>query len=502
MQQQKVDKTEQQEAAEKGQVLPTVQLVFCILVVALVLIPFVGMTWARTDTTTENRELAAAPRLADEDGSVNVGYLSDWGTWFEDHFAYRNELVTLDALLYADVFGVSANDQVVVGTDGWLYYAGTLDDYVGAAPLSERELRCIAHNLSIMQTYATAYDTQFLFAVAPNKNSLYPEYMPSFYVASTEESNAQRLVPYLKEYGVNYADLFEPLEKGALDINQPLYLLRDSHWNNQGAYLVSTVLSEELGITPAPLGAWIEQADSLGDLDSMLFPGRQTFEWQYYSEGINDGPGLSGDTWSYVGELHDVEADLLQTQGSGKGSLVVYRDSFGNALLPYLAAQTEQAEFSKLVPYNALRIIDTDADYVIVERAERHLNFLARTAPIMPCPTVPLSTAEAKKDLAAQEQSTCEVGENGPLMSFSGLVDPRLIEDSSRIYVSVQQQGAEELVFEAFLLSDSQQGIDGGFLAYVPKAAFTSGEIVIKVFATQNDRLFLVQSLSHQVDER
>jgi hypothetical protein len=471
------------------------------------LVPLVGMVWAPTSSTTENRELASLPALTDEEGEVNLAYLSETGTWFEDHFAYRSELVTLNALVSAKLFGVSASDQVIVGSDGWLYYEGTLNDYLGTAPLSDRELRCIAHNLFFLQTYTEAQGAQFVFTIAPNKNTLYPEHMPAYYVASVAPSNAERLVPYLEEYGVNYANLFIPLRSTVTGTSQSLYLLRDSHWNNQGAYVADTVLFGELGLIPLPSDVWMDRRDSVGDLDAMLFPSGQTPEQQFYLKGINDGPGFSGSDWSYRGETANVEADLSQTQGKGEDSLIMYRDSFGNALLPYLAYQTEQAEFSKLVPYNALRIADTKPDFVIVERAERHLDYLAYNAPIMPCPMVVLDTTEARAEPSGQAQSSCEIGENGPLVSFSGTIDARLIDDDSRIYVSVQPVQAEssagvessqERVFEAFLLGDAQQDGAGGYLVYLPKTTFAQGESSIKVFVTQGNHLFLVQSTRYE----
>jgi hypothetical protein len=428
----------------------------------------------------------------------------------------------------------------VVGSGGWLYYAGTTDDYVGAAPLTERSLRNIAHNLFLMQTYADAQGARFVFAIAPNKNTLYPEHMPSYYLAAPNASNAERLIPYLEEYGVNYVNLFAALAEGAdatgaaegsatgaAETADSLYLLRDSHWDNRGALIASNALTRELGLTLGTAGlnaallqpSWILRVDSVGDLDAMLFPGATTPQTQYYLEGINDAGGFSGEYWSYTGEGNSVEADLIQTIGAGEDTLIVYRDSFGNALLPYLAAQTATAEFSKLVPYNALRIADIKPSFVVVERAERHIDYLAQNAPLMPCPTVKLNTSEAKVDTSAQARSTCETGSNGPLVSFSGVVDSRLIDDETQVYVSVQpvEAGEEssERVFEAFMLSPSRTGEgataigaavasgaataneateENGYLVYIPQTALPNGESAINVFVAQGGRLLLVQS--------
>jgi hypothetical protein len=586
--------------------LRVVALAFCMLVFVLALIPFAGMPWAPAQTTSEDTKYAVLPTLVDEDGAVSLSYLKRLGEWFEHNFAWRNEFIAVDARIRADVFGTSTNNRVIVGTDGWLYYSGTINDYVGASPLTERELRCIAHNLSLMQKYTESQDAQFAFTVAPNKNSLYPEHMPARYIATTEPSNAERLAPYLKEYEITTVDLFALLGDAGADADAEgsgsLYLKGDTHWDNRGALIADTALARALGITPLPPGEWIERTDAVGDLDRLLFPGLPTPERQFYREGINDGPGLTGSGWSYdlaatdaalaaeaaaeeaeaaSAEADDAEADdakaadadadaadgdgddaeaddaeatdggakvddvrekgveanLIWTHGKGSGSLIMYRDSFGNALLPYLATQTEDAEFSKLFPYNTLHIVDRKADFVLVERAERHLADLAHSAPIMPSPPEWLDTAKAKRNTVAEARSTCESSVTDVLVNFGGVIDPRVIEDDSLVYVSIEQRSGDgaaggssasgaagatgtgaatgtagtggdtastaapagERVYEAFLFSPKGQATGNGYQVSIPQNVFSEGEWLIRVFVTQGDEVFLVQSMIHRV---
>ena len=88
------------------------KIAYIALALLICVIPFACMTFARTDTTTENKRLKAFPRLKTEDG-WNVDILSDLGGYFEDHFAFRNEYVTAMALIESALFGVSSDDGVV-----------------------------------------------------------------------------------------------------------------------------------------------------------------------------------------------------------------------------------------------------------------------------------------------------------------------------------------------------------------------------------------------------
>ena len=54
------------------------------------------------------------------------------------------------------IFQVSTASGVIQGTDGWLYYKDSLDDYLGINQLSDRGLFNVAHTLSMMQKNFTA----------------------------------------------------------------------------------------------------------------------------------------------------------------------------------------------------------------------------------------------------------------------------------------------------------------------------------------------------------
>ena len=111
---------------------------FLVLCLCLCALPLAGMAVRPTGESTENRVLASFPQLLTARG-LNTDFLHGLENYFNDHFAFRNELVFADALIQARVFRVSANEKVVLGRDGWLYYTSTLGDYQGSALLSPRD---------------------------------------------------------------------------------------------------------------------------------------------------------------------------------------------------------------------------------------------------------------------------------------------------------------------------------------------------------------------------
>lgn len=152
---------------------------YVVVMFGICLLPFAGMLWKDSGESVENRTLAGTPVLKNEEG-WNVDFLAEAGAFFEDHFAYRQEMVTADAKVRGEIFGVSADDSVIQGTDGWLYYMDSLDDYLGRNVLSDRAVYNVAHTLKMMQDYIEGTGRKFVFTVAPNKNSLYNENMPYY----------------------------------------------------------------------------------------------------------------------------------------------------------------------------------------------------------------------------------------------------------------------------------------------------------------------------------
>ena len=471
------------------------EFVFTGIVLAVLLLPLVGMAWAPTVETTENRTLAPAPSLTNEDGSLNVDVLGQTGTYFEDHFAYRNQLVSANARLNA-ALGTSATDQVVVGKNGWLYYAGTLPDYLGQTHLSDRALRNIAHNLRLLQRFTESRGAQFVFAVAPNKNTLYAENMPNRYLKTPEAGNWERLMPILDEYQVNYVDL-----SGALDSSdEVLYFARDTHWTNEGALLGGNVLLEALGHAPVAVeeDAWETRDDYVGDIAKMLYPFAPDTEPAAYAAGYNDGEGLTGDLWEWA-EGASVEDDFSTTHAltGGNGTLVMFRDSFANALIPYYATAFSSATFTKLVPYDAATISIQEADHVIVERAERHLDYLAQNAPIMPAPALRLKVDIPADDTPNAVGTTLQIAQDGNYTVFSGELGEGLRSERARIYVALPQDDGTERIYEASTVSarleDTTEGeaaeestpsalasisSDYGFVMYLPGTADFTGKAV------------------------
>lgn len=442
----------------------TVFVVLCFLVM---LFPFAGMLAASSNTTTENKELKEWPKWQEEEG-INVSFLSDMGDYFQDHFAFRQELVTANALLYGKIFGASTTDQVLIGSHNWMYYAGTLNDYLSRSVMSDRKVFNAIHNLSLMQDYVEARGSRFILAIAPNKNSLYDQDMPYYYVKEEMENNYQKLKQAMDAAGIHSVDLFSAFREE----DEVLYLKRDSHWTNRGAVLAYNQIMRETSMDYETYEdvPYEVRKEHLGDLTEMLYPlASELEENEYYQRDWS---------FSYVNEVTDNMDVWIETSNpAGENTLLMYRDSFGESLLPFFADVFENGYFSRLVPYNLTNVDIYQPDYTVIERVERRISSFAEEHPIMQAPT-----RDVRQEDVCETDTSCQVEPDGGYYAVSGKVDAGFLQEEDEIFVRFTTADGQETTYSPFYLSD-ESGEDNGYFMYLDQRLFPEKTVVVEVMA-------------------
>ncbi len=417
------------------------EIVFALLCLLLCASLSLGILAFGPAEAAANERLASPPKLLQKEG-WNRDFLSDLAQYVADRFFLRQELITARSKAAA-VLGSSTVKDVILGKGGWLYYAPTLADYCGTSPLSEGQLADAAHNLALMREYCESIGAQFLFVSAPNKNSLYPDFMPGYREADLHD--IQRLFPLLEAEGVPYADLFAAFRAQP----ETLYFAHDSHWNSRGAALAADVINASFGRSSAYFSASFgEEEVHRGDLYEMLYPAARDPETD----------PVCGAALRYERQGSDTRPDsiTIQTAGEGEGALLAFRDSFGNSLYPYLADSFAKGRFSRLTAYDLLLAEEMGADCVLVELVERNLPYLLQNVTVMPAPERPLP-----EPVMIVGEVSLQRGEGGRTPEGCVLVQGRFsASEGQPVYLS-----AGSRCWEAFKLEG------GGFAAYLPADA-------------------------------
>lgn len=197
----------------------------------------------------ENRQLAEFPRVSAKFSDV-VQFPRRFGSYFKDHFAFRARLIRAQAIVRVEWLTVSTVSEVVVGKHGWLFYndANSIASYTGSKPVTQNELARWQKLLEARQEWLKQRGIKFVFTVAPDKQTIYPEYMPDGQVRRTGASRLDDLIDYLRVHSdIRVLDLRPALFQSKQQFR--VYYQTDSHWNMPGAFAAYRAISERLGET-------------------------------------------------------------------------------------------------------------------------------------------------------------------------------------------------------------------------------------------------------------
>lgn len=456
---------------------------FCYIVTFFIIIaiPLIGLMWYKEPEVTENKILAEKPIIVNDDG-MNINFFADLEAYYSDHFAYRQELVTANAIIKSNLFGESSEELAIVGKDDWLYLKVSLEDYQGTNIVSNRCLNNMTRSVFLMQEYVESMGGSFVFVCAPNKNSLYPEYMPYYYKVVNEDNNLDLLTPKLYDAGINYVDA-KAIFKAKEEI---LYHKGDSHWNNKGAAIMQDAILDMAQVEHTEFTCldYVIRDDFQGDIDKILYPLNRHNEIEYdYSKHIY---------YEYLTPIKDlpiVEENIVETTNHDEccGKLLCFRDSFGNSLLPFMANEFSYSYFSKNIPYRMDYMYEKNINVCVVELVERNLIQLVKFAPVMPAPLRSFSEECINYD---SNTTTASISTYDSYYKITGEVDGKYVSDESPIYLRLIS-GSNVYVIEAFPVDEDYNGSgisDFGYTAYINKGALPSGEYTVEIIT--NDGVY------------
>lgn len=289
-------------------------------------------------------------------------------------------LSKIDSLSGYMILGEIISDQVIGGSNNWLFYKSSSDadpigDYEGTNLFTEQEIQDMT--ASVLETQDEMEDRGIKFAVvvAPNKENVYSEYMPVVY-HHADESAADILIDHMKESGVNVISPKDDLLKDHL--TDQIYYSYDSHWNQLGAYIaVRDVLSfwglsmpdlSEREISSKELR--LDYHDS-GEDDLALIAGIRSFltdEMEYEVEGT-----VPMDWNAFTMEqLSGAVSFFHNDQAVNDASVLLVGDSFRHSMVPALREQFADVYVVHRTYYRDDIIDEINPDYVIDEYVERY----------------------------------------------------------------------------------------------------------------------------------
>ncbi len=455
---------------------------------------FILMPLSHSDMSVEKREAAGLPAIRTEDGKLNMSFFDELTDYFSDNFAFRQELATADAVMKSKLFHTSNNEKAVVGKNEWLYFNGSLDDYFGRNLLNEREIYAAAKTVSLMQEYAQSRGCDYIFTVAPNKNTLYPDNMPANYIPAEGDTNIEHLRDELAKTvtfsgnKVNYVDL----QGTFLAQDKILYHKWDSHWNNEGAVLAMNTLLGSVGKEHYDYKdeAYSIEANHSGDIWQLIYP-----TWNKKDENVIYARPHS---YTYVNPVESVEDMFIVTSCADKeGNVLMFRDSFGNALLPYIADEYANGIFLKGMPLNVKQIETSGTSTLIFEIVERNIPNIIAYLPVMDAPLRDLSSAEIQS--VAETGSTIEYEDKVNQYVIYGSVDPEYVDTDTDIFIRITTASGNVSCYEAtpgaYIKPEEGEDMSFNYGAYISKDSIGE-DFTVELLSGKNNDIFCTKSLN------
>ena len=358
---------------------PSSNRILVVLFVAVLVIPALATLAGidRPSSREENRDLAPFPSVQLTAASLRA-FPDAFTKYFEDNFSFRARLVQWQAAFRFRELRVSPSPTVIAGRDGFLFYAddGAVEDFADTEPFTTAELQLWRDILQRNQDWLSRRGIRYVFVIAPDKHVVYPELMPAALHRVHDGSRIDQLVDYLRAHStVNVVDLRQPLL--AVSQRERLYHRTDTHWNDLGAFYAYQQIIERTGIDSLK-----PASRSDFDLRDEVIPGMDLAGMIGLKDVLReDELKLVPHQPRQAKILEPAHPDQLlmdakvvtETPNASLPRLMVFRDSFSSALIPFLSEHFSRAVYLWQYNFDPVAIEQEQPDVVIQEWVGRRL---------------------------------------------------------------------------------------------------------------------------------
>jgi len=312
---------------------------------------------------TENRRPAPLPTI--ELGTPGWGWSiltfpRRFERYWNDSFAFRWYLIRWHSIAKL-ALGISPSPKALVGQNGYLFYAAeqSVDYFRAVKPFTAHELVQWRAELEKRRAWLAERGIRYLVVVAPNKETIYPEFMPPALRPVRPQTRLDQLLKELAAHSsVDVVDLRPALRRAKE--TQRVYHQTDTHWNDAGAMIAyGEILARlrpwfpELNSEPLP-GSTRIRATTGGDLARIL-----ALEDRFREERIEFVPSLPRRAQRVGGDpAGSDDFVILECSTCGGPRVVMNQDSFNTNLAPLLAEH-----FSRIVLLDGTRL-----DFSLIEK--------------------------------------------------------------------------------------------------------------------------------------
>lgn len=288
--------------------------------------PLVAFVFGVRGQDVENRARAQLPELS-ASRLFDTEVMEDVDTFLAESLPFRERLLEFDARVDL-ALGDSPNSRVVLGYDGWLFYRPALEQI------------CIEGDMALLladvfersQRVFDAVDRRLVVVAAPDKASIYPEFLSDEPTCSL--ATAESVTQLDSSLGVvaTWDALRSAKEEGLV------FFKKDTHWNSRGAAIAAEIVVDRIVPGGSARGEMRELGQKIHEGDLTRFISLPSSETDVLYGGAVAGVVHEMSPGRVVGAggiQLPIRETLYSTSGAPSvvgGSTLVMTDSFGVAI--------------------------------------------------------------------------------------------------------------------------------------------------------------------------
>lgn len=343
-------------------------LIFLIIFFVFLFIPMCNINKDEI-SAQENRTLAKLQPFINQDREINYNFGKNFNEWFNDRFFLRDFFIMLSNYKFYFVKNWQTK-SVIKGKDGWLFlgWKKAIDNYSNSTLYTDVELTKIANYLISINNYCNKHNKKFYFMIAPDKSKIYGEFYNDRIKKKSRQSKTEQLIKYINDntdVKVIYPQDRLLLEKSKNE--RLLYYKTDTHWNLLGAYygyleLIKNVKTDFLDIelyNPKNMKKEFYNGDLYDRTPKIL---RINDSYEYIIPDVKK---------SDICKETIPQEPVICNNVNGKYNLLMFRDSFSESLIPFLAHTFKKSKY--IWGYNISPSEIENVDVIMLEIVEREL---------------------------------------------------------------------------------------------------------------------------------
>ncbi len=297
--------------------------------------------WDTDVRVNEKRLPAAFPALRSAGNGLRT-FFRGLESYYDDHFGFRKRLIYWAQDWKRAILREHFLAGVIVGRDGWLYKQmldpGSEEGARQTRPFTANELDAWRLVLEARRDRLALRGVPYLLVIAPEKATIYPEYLPAYAGERTGGRKLDTLLGYLHAHStVQILDL-RPTLRDVRRLGR-VYLMTDYHWNELGAFAGSEEVIRALArmgcrVSPLGLDAFDIRTNTApgGDL-AILLAAAEKMPERHKVSLVPRAPLAA----PVVTTADARRGKLVYSRNDTRtGKLLLFGDSFAEPMLPFL----------------------------------------------------------------------------------------------------------------------------------------------------------------------